>query len=41
MQNNEEFSASSLPKAQGLYDPAYEKDACGGGFCCPYQRQTF
>ena len=32
MQNNEEFSASSLPKAQGLYDPAYEKDACGVGF---------
>jgi glutamate synthase domain-containing protein 2/glutamate synthase domain-containing protein 1/glutamate synthase domain-containing protein 3 len=25
-------TASSLPKAQGLYDPAYEKDSCGVGF---------
>ena len=34
MQNNEQISssASSLPPAQGLYDPAYEKDACGVGF---------
>jgi glutamate synthase (NADPH/NADH) large chain len=34
MQNNEQNSSSgsSLPPAQGLYDPAYEKDACGVGF---------
>ncbi|OBZ85326.1 putative glutamate synthase [NADPH] [Choanephora cucurbitarum] len=24
--------ASAIPKAQGLYDPDYEKDACGVGF---------
>ena len=23
-----------LPDAQGLYDPAYEKDGCGVGFVC-------
>ncbi|KAF8004185.1 hypothetical protein HF325_001633 [Metschnikowia pulcherrima] len=26
--------ASTLPVAQGLYDPEYEKDACGVGFAC-------
>ncbi|EGV66693.1 glutamate synthase [NADH] [Yamadazyma tenuis] len=26
--------AASLPVAQGLYDPQYEKDACGVGFTC-------
>ncbi|ODQ81455.1 hypothetical protein BABINDRAFT_159742 [Babjeviella inositovora NRRL Y-12698] len=26
--------ASALPVAQGLYDPEYEKDACGVGFTC-------
>jgi glutamate synthase domain-containing protein 2/glutamate synthase domain-containing protein 1/glutamate synthase domain-containing protein 3 len=25
---------SHFPKKQGLYDPAYEKDACGVGFVC-------
>lgn len=24
--------ASALPERQGLYDPEYEKDACGVGF---------
>ena len=24
--------AGALPKKQGLYDPEYEKDACGVGF---------
>ena len=23
-----------LPKANGLYDPAFEKDSCGVGFIC-------
>ncbi|RCI03903.1 glutamate synthase [NADH] [Rhizopus stolonifer] len=33
MLTNENKSwASSIPKAQGLYDPEYEKDACGVGF---------
>lgn len=27
-----EYDDQGLPKAQGLYDPAYEKDACGVGF---------
>ncbi|WFD33348.1 alanine dehydrogenase [Malassezia cuniculi] len=26
--------AGTLPAAQGLYDPDYEKDACGVGFIC-------
>ncbi|KAI9091276.1 hypothetical protein DFS34DRAFT_718333 [Phlyctochytrium arcticum] len=26
--------ADSIPQAQGLYDPAHEKDACGVGFVC-------
>lgn len=26
--------AGALPVKQGLYDPAYEKDACGVGFAC-------
>ena len=26
------FLSSGLPPKQGLYDPAYEKDACGVGF---------
>eukprot|EP00733_Pompholyxophrys_punicea_P000098 Pompholyxophrys_punicea_v1_NODE_14_length_6313_cov_26.358102.p2 type:complete len:161 gc:universal NODE_14_length_6313_cov_26.358102:1439-1921(+) len=25
---------NALPKAQGLYDPSFEKDACGVGFVC-------
>lgn len=24
--------ANTLPERQGLYDPSYEKDACGVGF---------
>ena len=24
----------SYPPAQGLYDPSFEKDACGVGFIC-------
>lgn len=26
--------AGAIPKKQGLYDPEYEKDACGVGFSC-------
>ncbi|MFZ0962672.1 MAG: glutamate synthase large subunit [Terriglobia bacterium] len=29
---SEEFTTPSLPKAQGLYDPRHEHDACGIGF---------
>ncbi|MBP6310264.1 MAG: glutamate synthase subunit alpha, partial [Arenimonas sp.] len=28
------FKAQGLPPAQALYDPEYEKDACGVGFIC-------
>ena len=28
------MSLNGLPQAQGLYDPAYEHDACGVGFVC-------
>jgi len=28
------MSLNALPPAQGLYDPAYEHDACGVGFVC-------
>ena len=33
-ENTEDNSswAGALPKKQGLYDPEYEKDACGVGF---------
>ena len=31
-QQSENLSAVGLPEAQGLYDPAYEKDSCGVGF---------
>ncbi|WBW70915.1 glutamate synthase (GOGAT) Glt1 [Schizosaccharomyces osmophilus] len=31
--------AGSLPKAQALYDPAYEKDSCGVGFVCHVKGQ--
>lgn len=33
-ENDEENKswAGALPKKQGLYDPEYEKDACGVGF---------
>lgn len=30
-ENNESW-AGALPVKQGLYDPSYEKDACGVGF---------
>lgn len=30
-ENNDSW-AGALPVKQGLYDPAYEKDACGVGF---------
>lgn len=26
--------ANALPVKQGLYDPQYERDACGVGFAC-------
>ena len=28
------MSLRALPPAQGLYDPALERDACGVGFVC-------
>ena len=30
--DNMELNSVGLPIKQGLYDPAYEKDACGVGF---------
>lgn len=32
--NNNDSWAGALPVKQGLYDPSYEKDACGVGFAC-------
>ncbi|ODV90873.1 hypothetical protein CANCADRAFT_31714 [Tortispora caseinolytica NRRL Y-17796] len=32
--------ASALPLKQGLYDPEYEKDACGVGFVCNIKGQA-
>lgn len=32
--------ASTLPVKQGLYDPEYEKDACGVGFTCHIKGQA-
>ncbi|KAK2682549.1 hypothetical protein RAB80_000495 [Fusarium oxysporum f. sp. vasinfectum] len=32
-ENNDSW-AGALPVKQGLYDPSYEKDACGVGFAC-------
>lgn len=32
--------ASALPVAQGLYNPEYEKDACGVGFTCHIKGQA-
>ena len=32
--------ASAIPKAQGLYLPDYEKDACGVGFACHIRGQA-
>ncbi|KAL2314381.1 putative glutamate synthase [NADPH] [Schizosaccharomyces pombe] len=32
--------AGALPKAQALYDPAYEKDSCGVGFTCHIKGQV-
>jgi len=29
---SDEFTVRDLPKAQGLYDPLHEHDACGIGF---------
>lgn len=29
----QDSSLSGLPAKQGLYDPEYEKDACGVGTC--------
>jgi len=31
---NDQCLPSGLPPAQGLYDPAFERDACGIGFVC-------
>ncbi|KAI8826607.1 uncharacterized protein EV422DRAFT_3637 [Fimicolochytrium jonesii] len=31
--------AGALPQAQGLYDPAFEKDSCGVGFVCHIKGQ--
>ncbi|MDD2738647.1 MAG: glutamate synthase subunit alpha, partial [Methylomonas lenta] len=33
------MSILNLPAAQGLYDPAYEHDACGVGFVCNIKNQ--
>lgn len=30
--SNNDSWAGALPVKQGLYDPSYEKDACGVGF---------
>ena len=32
--------AGALPVKQGLYDPEYEKDACGVGFACHLKGQA-
>ncbi len=32
MSQKPEFLATGLPRKQGLYDPAFERDACGMGF---------
>lgn len=32
--------AGALPEKQGLYDPEYEKDACGVGFSCHIKGQV-
>lgn len=32
--------AGALPVKQGLYDPEYEKDACGVGFAASVQLQS-
>ncbi|KAL7808853.1 hypothetical protein V8C26DRAFT_277612 [Trichoderma gracile] len=32
--DNNDSWAGALPVKQGLYDPSYEKDACGVGFAC-------
>ena len=33
------MSLRALPPAQGLYDPAHERDACGVGFVCHIKNQ--
>lgn len=33
------FSPAGFPKAQGLYDPSYEKDSCGVGFIVQMKSQ--
>lgn len=33
-ESNNDSWAGALPVKQGLYDPQYEKDACGVGFAC-------
>lgn len=33
------MNAHNFPRKQGLYDPAYEKDACGVGFVCDIKGQ--
>lgn len=38
-ENNDSW-AGALPVKQGLYDPAYERDACGVGFAWYVLRQT-
>ncbi len=32
MKSDPEYAVTGVPKKQGLYDPAYERDACGVGF---------
>ena len=32
MKSDSEYAITGVPKKQGLYDPAYEHDACGVGF---------
>ena len=32
MKSEPEYAVTGVPKKQGLYDPAYERDACGVGF---------
>lgn len=41
-ENDEENKswAGALPKKQGLYDPEYEKDACGVGFAAHIKGQA-
>ena len=40
MANTETLYPSGFPDAQGLYDPAWEGDACGVGFICNLKGST-